>query len=130
MVAWNVTFVPEGTLEISPKQNLSEGVIYNITINGTRITEYKLSFMTNVTNLGIGAPDAGQAFAEYERALPLLKYLPVNTQKYIIGQRDKDHYAVYIKPLYFAEIDAIKKEAFAWFTDKGVDLTKVQIDFE
>ncbi|MFH1565838.1 MAG: Ig-like domain-containing protein [bacterium] len=130
-IEWEVSKLEgEKNVWIKPKTELESGTEYTLTIFGKRVKNYTLKFTTKDVEFGVGSPSAQDAFENYERVFPLLKYLPYKTEKYTIMQREKDEYFVIVFGIYESELENIKKEVFAWFQAKGVNPESVKIDFE
>lgn len=127
--SWQIENLSAKKVSLTPKSPLEESTLYKVGIFGKRVNPFELSFTTKAVEFGVGAPEAQKAFETYEKAFPILKFLPYKAEKYTIMQSQKDEYFVIVFGLYKDELEAIKKEVFAWFLSKGVDPTKVKIDF-
>jgi len=128
-VSWQIENLSDKKISLTPKSPLEESTLYKVNITGERVNPFELSFTTKAVEFGVGAPEAQKAFDTYEKAFPILKFLPYKAEKYTIMQSQKDEYFVIVFGLYKDELEAIKKEVFAWFLSKGVDPAKVKIDF-
>ncbi|MBU1016978.1 MAG: Ig-like domain-containing protein [Patescibacteria group bacterium] len=128
---WGLEVTGDGReIVVNPQNALLAKTVYTLDIEGKRVKPYKFSFTTEIEEFGVGTPEAQTAFETYEKAFPILKFLPYRTEKYTIMQRQKDEYFVIIFGIYEKETENIKKEVLAWFRGKGVSPESVKIDFE
>jgi len=126
--SWGVE-VKGKDLTISPKARLLYSTYYKVVTSGRRIKSFEISFTTKEPQFGAGDVTAENALNTYDKAFPLLKYLPYKTAKYVIMQEEKDYYFVNVYGIYSKDWEEIKQEVFAWFRSKGVDPNSVRIDF-